>query len=300
MAFKIQLATIALVATTAGTVMPTISEQAYAQARNCYLDDRGRIVTRRRPGYQKVDCPNINQPRQTDTTTSNTTGGAPQNQPPAPVPDQPIMEGASSVFFKEVVPGSPTDEPVPADNSQGQQVLSPSQSGLYQLPSRQTETTTTIDGKVPQHLTLAASTYLAALNKLSSHRPLPPSSYTTKAIPCSDHRTTNIALHRRLTITTLTWCPCRASMQTLPEETHGATVPSVYRHCSMTSTCATFLIAMTSTVSELAFNPSQVTSEAFCFRTTSSVYASLATVITISTNTISGGFVVLKKIPTAA
>ena len=43
MAFKLQLATIALVAATAGSLAPAVTEQAHAQVRNCYLDDRGRI-----------------------------------------------------------------------------------------------------------------------------------------------------------------------------------------------------------------------------------------------------------------
>ena len=35
----------------------TLAPVSKALAETCYQDDRGRIVTRRRPGYKVVDCP---------------------------------------------------------------------------------------------------------------------------------------------------------------------------------------------------------------------------------------------------
>lgn len=150
MVFKTQLATMGVVVLAISGTLPTVSEQAFAQVTKCYLDDRGRIVTRRRPGYKEVDCPQINQNQDTATesTTGTTTGTPATTQAPAaPVPDQPITEGASSVFFKEVKPGSPSEELPPATTTD-QQIQSPAQTGLFQLPSRNATQIISSDGTV--------------------------------------------------------------------------------------------------------------------------------------------------------
>jgi len=155
MAFKVSFAALTLVAAVVGNTLPIATEQAHAQAQNCYLDDRGRIVTRRRPGYQRVDCPQVNKnPIDTGTTTPSTTtqGTTTQGTVTAPVsraPVQPIQEGATSVFFSETKPGSAADSNPPQNSNSGDPVQSPSQSGLFQLPSRgNSATVTNSDGTI--------------------------------------------------------------------------------------------------------------------------------------------------------
>jgi len=171
---KIKLSAITVAISAATGVLPATYEVAHAQTNNCYLDDRGRIVTRRRPGYQRVECPPVNQtpdnqPPTTPaapTTTAPTNTTAPANttaQPatkpvtPSPQPTepyQPVEEGATDVFFIETKPDAtttakPQTNPNQADsNDDSQPVQSPSATGLFQLPSRRNnETVVTKDGK---------------------------------------------------------------------------------------------------------------------------------------------------------
>ena len=160
---KIQLTAIAVAVSAATGVLPTTYQVAHAQTNNCYLDDRGRIVTRRRPGYTRVDCPQTNQtpenqPTTTPTPTSTTKPTTqPTTAPPTPQPTEPyepIESGATDVFFIETKPdATQTAKPQTqtdsnqTDSNDSQPIQSPSETGLFQLPSRRNnETVVTSDG----------------------------------------------------------------------------------------------------------------------------------------------------------
>ena len=143
---KVRFTALTLAVNASTGMIPGTHELVHAQTNNnCYLDDRGRIVTRRRPGYQRVECPPINQNPDTPATTTPT-------QQPATTPSaqptlryEPVEEGATDVFFTETKPGS-TPQTQPNSND-SQPVQSPSATGLFQLPSgRNNEPVVTSDG----------------------------------------------------------------------------------------------------------------------------------------------------------
>lgn len=129
MAFKLHLTGSVIVAAVVGSPLMTISSTVHAQTTKCYLDDRGRIVTRRRPGYERIDCPQPGGNTQGDTSTSLAPNATPDSTGDTARP-QPQMQGGDDVFFQEFRPNAPAD----AQPSTDQPVSSPS--GLFQLPSR--------------------------------------------------------------------------------------------------------------------------------------------------------------------
>ncbi len=141
-----------------GATTLTLAPLNSAHAATCYVDDRGRIVTRRRPGFTRIECPTPEQPAatpqatppQTDqptdgtsTTTTAPTTAAPTSAPVAPPPARLLPPSNSSeVFFQESRPDavqsiSPGTNPeAPDATTLTNPVQSPSNSQLYRLPSR--------------------------------------------------------------------------------------------------------------------------------------------------------------------
>ncbi|WP_088919339.1 hypothetical protein [Granulosicoccus antarcticus] len=91
--------------------IPTLSLlPSVASAATCYIDDRGRIVTRRRPGYTAIECPSSEPSPITPSTT------------PAPTNDPDTL-------------AAPTSDAPPAIDQSVEQPAAPSVQ-LYRLPGR--------------------------------------------------------------------------------------------------------------------------------------------------------------------
>jgi len=122
-------------------------------AQSCYQDDRGRIVTRRRPGYKEVECPGAQQ-------------GAQQDAAPAAEPDPTTAPASEPTVAPQPAPGSTDAAPTeaPADNTTPQPAAAPAPApsdattpaaprprvdrteGLYKLPQRRQGTTDAAPG----------------------------------------------------------------------------------------------------------------------------------------------------------
>ncbi len=96
-----------------------------ASAQTCYVDDRGRIVTRRRPGYRAIECPTAE-----PAPVAPTTSPAQQSDPDSPA--------------------APSVDEVPATDQSTEQPAAPSVQ-LYRLPGRRGALVTDDEpGEVPQ------------------------------------------------------------------------------------------------------------------------------------------------------
>ena len=122
----------ACIATTLAAALPAtlatapFASPAQAQTGTCYVDERGRIVTRRRPGFRPIDCPVDEAP------------AAPAREPaPVDAPADPPLERAPSGDAPLDVerPAAPSaDTPAaapPADSAPAQR-----NSRLFRLPGR--------------------------------------------------------------------------------------------------------------------------------------------------------------------
>lgn len=111
-----------------------------ASAQSCYVDDRGRIVTRRRPGYTQIECP-VAEPVVPSTAPSTA---------PAELGDESVPEAPASVDTPaaEQSGNQPVSPDVPA-NSQGTQQPVEPVVPLYTLPGRRGSSgTEATDGQV--------------------------------------------------------------------------------------------------------------------------------------------------------
>lgn len=121
---SVPLLTVALLVTTAtATLLPSVGHAA-----TCYVDERGRIVTRRRPGFRPIECP------------VNEAPAAPEAPTVTPAPT--IEPGAVDAPAVTPAPQSPVDEPVqtplPAPDTPSAEPQAPEQrnENLYRLPGR--------------------------------------------------------------------------------------------------------------------------------------------------------------------
>ena len=108
----------AVVVAALATVVSTTPLPAQAQGTTCYVDDRGRIVTRRRPGFRPIECPTD----ETPTSTPAPSTDAPQDPPVegAPAADAPLDGDAPSA-----APEAPASEAATTPRSE-----------LFRLPGR--------------------------------------------------------------------------------------------------------------------------------------------------------------------
>jgi len=128
---------VALVAGTSGTLPPA----AQAQSATCYVDDRGRVVTRRRPGFRAIDCPTNDAPSAAgDRAIEPSTDELPADEPPAgerPAEDRPAITpqpSATPAPRDDVeAPAAPAPRATPAPAPQSSQAP---RDGLYRLPGR--------------------------------------------------------------------------------------------------------------------------------------------------------------------
>ncbi|MFK8080995.1 MAG: hypothetical protein AB8B97_11975 [Granulosicoccus sp.] len=90
-----------------------------ASAQTCYVDDRGRIVTRRRPGYTAIDCPGSEPATEAPVT-------APVQPDNATVPDAPVVDQDRQ---------QPAAPDAPANNQSSGQPAAP-EVQLFTLPGR--------------------------------------------------------------------------------------------------------------------------------------------------------------------
>ena len=94
----------------------TISSQVYAET--CYLDDRGRIVTRRRVGYQEIECPEpIGTPstQPGDEATTGATTSSDQGGQGSVVQESRTNAPSRNVTNISRIPGRPTDGDTPPE-----------------------------------------------------------------------------------------------------------------------------------------------------------------------------------------
>ncbi|MFK7858366.1 MAG: hypothetical protein AB8B64_06090 [Granulosicoccus sp.] len=112
-----------------GTLYLTIPTLAMlpgvASAQSCYVDDRGRIVTRRRPGFRPIECPGSEAAPVEPTT-------APVQQSDENVPEAPATVDAPAPNQGNDQSASPD---VPANNQSTQQPAAP-EAQLFTLPGR--------------------------------------------------------------------------------------------------------------------------------------------------------------------
>jgi len=139
----------AFVATALLASVSTAPVSAPAHAATCYVDERGRIVTRRRPGFSPIECPVDEAPAEAPIETpvvpvpppvdEPASTGVPPGDPPlerAPATDAPLDGEAPAPRLAPRATPAPTDTPADAPAAAPPAPTTAPRRDLYRLPGR--------------------------------------------------------------------------------------------------------------------------------------------------------------------